>query len=250
MTFKAIIIDEDRHAAHVLKEMLNDIFFEIVIMPFDMEGANLQDPACTLQPDLIFIDCAGSGLEVPAALNRLKLQPEVIFLSSDKMDAAKAYEFNASGFVLKPIEKDALTATVDKALLNIKNRRMVTKNQYKPAVDERSFFIISSVNSYEIIKLKDLLYCVADGRYTEFRLVDGTKLLASKNLSVYDNILSGQRYFFRASRSSIINFEYVKRVNKKDGMQCEFIDGSSVAVAKRKIMEFNQFLQSMDIGFD
>lgn len=250
MTFKAIIVDDDRHEAHVLKEMLNDIFFEIAVLPVAIDGIGVADVACILQPDLIFITVSPRSMDVLAGLNRMKLQPEVIFLSPDKANAAIAYEYNASGFILKPIERDALTTTVAKALLNMKNRRLITKNLYKPAVTDRSFFIISSLNSYEIIKLKDLLYCIADGRYTEFRLVDGTKLVASKNLSVYDNILSGQRYFFRASRSSIINFEYVKRVNKKDGMQCEFIDGSTVAVAKRKIMEFNQFLQSMDVGFE
>jgi two-component system, LytTR family, response regulator len=250
MTFKAIIVDDDPFAAQLLKKMLNDIFFEIVVLPLAIGGIEMADAACTLQPDLIFMDLAGGGMKVLAALNRMKLQPEVIFLSPDKTDAARAYEYNAAGFMLKPLEKEALINIVARALLNMKNRRLITGNPHTPAVADRSFFIISSLNSYDVVKVKDLLYCVADGRYTEFRMVDGTKLLASKNLSVYDNILSGHRYFFRASRSSIINFEYVKRVNKKDGMHCEFIDGSTVAVAKRKIMEFNQFLQSMVAGYE
>lgn len=103
------------------------------------------------------------------------------------------------------------------------------------------FVAISSLDKIELIPMSEIIFCQADGKYTNFFLINGKKIMSSRNLGEYSTILDN--YFFRIHHSYIINIRHISKISKKDGYFCELLNGIVLPVAKRRQEEFNKFIK-------
>ena len=104
------------------------------------------------------------------------------------------------------------------------------------------YLAVSSLDKIELIHMSEIIFCKADGKYTYFFMLDGKKIMSSRNLGEYSNILD-KNYFFRIHHSYIINLRYIIKISKKDGYFCEFPNGIILPVAKRRQDDFNKFIK-------
>ncbi len=91
------------------------------------------------------------------------------------------------------------------------------------------------------------MYLEADGAYTKVFLSDGSKLLISKKLKEFENILSNNKSFFRTHRSYIINIACIKQYIKSDGGSIVLQNNVSVPVARERKDEFQTFIETIKI---
>ena len=77
----------------------------------------------------------------------------------------------------------------------------------------------------------------AKNNYTTLHFVNHPKLMASRTLGDFEELLPSDK-FFRTHNSYIINLNYIKRYLKGDGGQIEMQNGHKVDVARRKKEEF------------
>ncbi len=75
------------------------------------------------------------------------------------------------------------------------------------------------------------------GSYTKFYLINGQKIVVSKLLKEYEEILDNF-HFFRVHQSNIINLEHIKRYVKGDGGQIWMNDNVEIEVSRRRKEEF------------
>ena len=87
------------------------------------------------------------------------------------------------------------------------------------------------------LKFEEIIRCEADGAYTQLFLIDGTRLLVSKNLKEIESQLPEDQ-FFRAHNSHIVNLQHLARYVRTDGGKLELADGSTVLLARRKREQF------------
>ena len=99
---------------------------------------------------------------------------------------------------------------------------------------------ITSVDKIELLKVEDIIYCKADGKYTEFYTLNKNKVVSSRNLGEY--VPSLNKNFFRIHHSYIINIRHLVKIIKKNGLFCELINGDVLPVAKRRQEEFVKFI--------
>jgi two-component system LytT family response regulator len=85
----------------------------------------------------------------------------------------------------------------------------------------------------------DILYCEANGAYTQFVFTDNRKVMVSKNLKEYENLLSGT-YFLRVHSRHLINLLQVKKYLRADGGCIVMNNGDEVLLSPRKKEEFLQ----------
>jgi len=97
------------------------------------------------------------------------------------------------------------------------------------------------------IDIDDLMYFEADGAYTNVFLMDGNKLLISKKLKEFENILSNNKNFFRTHRSYIINTACIKQYVKSDGGSIVLQNKVTIPVARERKDEFQAFIENMKI---
>ena len=96
-------------------------------------------------------------------------------------------------------------------------------------------------NAYEIVNVKDIIRCEADGSYTSFFLENKKKLLVSASLKHYEDLLPPDD-FIRVHHHHLINMHHVVRFLKTDGGYAVMSDGTQIEISRRKKDAFLQRL--------
>jgi two-component system LytT family response regulator len=73
-------------------------------------------------------------------------------------------------------------------------------------------------------------------------MVDGKKILVSKNLKDFDEMFDGYG-FYRIHQSHLINLQYIDHYSKTEGGAVIMKDNSELPVARRKKESFLKLLE-------
>jgi two-component system LytT family response regulator len=195
--------------------------------------------------DLIFLDIAmpgQNGFELIGAAQ--DNNAHVVFTTAYDQYALKAIKANALDYLLKPIDIDELKETVDKAARYISlNKNEQNRNERLMNLSEdlghKSVRKLSLPNGqgYTIVDLDNIMQVEADSNYSIFHLSDKDPITVSKVLKEYEEILPEQQ-FVRVHKSSIVNLNYVKEYNSKNGLELVLRDGRKIAVSRRRASDF------------
>ena len=90
---------------------------------------------------------------------------------------------------------------------------------------------LKSFDYTQIVQIMDIVYCQSDKGYTTFHLIDGSKILVSKVLKEYENLLPNTT-FLRCHQSFLVNVNYITKYFK-DG-QLELSTKQLIPVSDRK----------------
>jgi len=187
-------------------------------------------------PDLVFLD-----IEMPFhngfnLLERIKNPGfEVVFVTAYDRYAIQAIKYNAMDYLMKPINVDELKLTIrkfdERGKRNNKHdgfEALLTMIKTRVAkISVPTFEGLKMVNSADIIK------CVADDTYTTLYFTDGKKLMVSKLLKDYEDLLEPFN-FFRIHNSVLVNLAHVTKYIKGDGGSVLMSDGEVCEVSRRK----------------
>lgn len=245
----AIIITEGKDTLKILKKFEEENFLIIKIIG---EAKSIIDGISIIQlkkPDVIFLDIMTKENLFFELLEQLEFNiPKLIFISDNKHSAIEAFKQNAVDFILKPIDFNSIILSVYKSIKIIEmersyqNQKVNEINILNTFNQTNEYLAISSLDKVELIHMSEIIYCKADGKYTYFMLLDGKKIVSSRNLGEYIKILDNN-YFFRIHHSYIINLRHIVKISKKDGYFCEFPNGVHLPVAKRRQDDFNKFIK-------
>ncbi|NQU33339.1 MAG: response regulator transcription factor [Bacteroidetes bacterium] len=240
---RAVIIDDEKRARNYLRGILEDQFKEVEIVG-EADGVAT---GCQLieseSPDLLFLDVQmqdGTGFDLLSKIVRSKYQ--IIFVSAYDRFAITAIKFSAVDYLLKPVE----TADLSIALEKIKQSNTTDKVQMKldlllNNINKIEKIALPSLNGIEIIKLEDIIRCESDNNYTTFYLKSKERIIVSKTLKDYEDMLESKG-FFRTHKSHIINLAYLKKYIKGEGGFAVMEDGSEITVSRRRKEEFMEVL--------
>ena len=87
------------------------------------------------------------------------------------------------------------------------------------------------------VSIDEIVRLEGSGNYTNFFLKDGTKMLVSRTLKEYEELLDGQS-FVRVHKSCIVNLGYVRRFYIKKEGELELTDGQQVKISRRRAQMF------------
>ncbi|RZK81029.1 MAG: response regulator transcription factor [Pedobacter sp.] len=234
---KAIIVDDEPANVGNLSILLKKYCPQVEILG----AANNNQDALSLferdKPDLIFLDIQ---LDNDTGFNLLKLLPkkdfEVIFVTAYDNYGIQAIKFAALDYILKPIDIDELTAAVNKAEVKLKEKQQTMQldflvNHIKR--DHATPLKIALPQQKEIIYvlLSNIVRCEAEGTYTFFYLHNGEKILVSKVLKEYAEILENNG-FLRTHQSHLVNLTFVKSWLKEDGGMLLLEGGEKIPVSR------------------
>lgn len=240
---KAIIVEDEFHSRETLKGFLREYCPEVQLIE---EAGSVEDAVLKisgLRPELVFMDIelqTGTGFDVLTRLSHLDFH--LIFTTAFEHYAIKAIKFSSIDYLLKPIDKEELQAAVVKAqqLREMENRQKLLENllsNLKSPAPENHKISLSTAEGVEFIPTRDILFCEASGAYTQFILTDGRKLLVSKNLKEYENILQNLA-FMRVHNSFLINLDEVKKYVRSEGGYIVMNNDKQVSISPSKKEEF------------
>lgn len=238
----AIIVDDEEFARSSLYFLLQENCEQINVCGIAKSVAEARVLLVQNNVDLIFLDIAmpgENGFELIPNVQAAKAH--VIFTTAYDQYALKAIKANALDYLLKPIDIDELKEAVNKTSRYIElNKSMETRaeslqNLSANMADRAEIRKISLPNGqgYSLISIDDIVHIAADSNYSVFYLANNDKITVSKVLKEYEEILP-ENQFVRIHKSSIVNLNYLKEYNYRNGYEVLLKNGEKIAVSRRR----------------
>ena len=248
----ALIIDDEKHCSDNLKWQLNKYCPEVEVKAVCENAREGLEKILAIKPGLIFLDVEMPGQSGFDLLESLpEIQFHIIFTTAFNQYALRAIKFGALDYLLKPIDKDELRASVDKF---IKNEQQVSLHQLTALLshtrknDDLSFQKIAfpTLHSYELVHLNDIVVCESSSNYTNVRLTSGKTLLVSRTLKEIEELLT-MTPFFRVHHSWLVNLQYAIRYVKGDGGYLVLNNDMTIPVSRNKRDDLLKFITHLTV---
>lgn len=233
----ALIIDDDQFNIENLDGLLRRYCPDVTIAG---HAANLEQAAQLValhKPDLLFLDIQ---LGEQTGFDLLRVLPnkdfEVIFITAFDTYGVEAIKFSALDYLLKPVDIPELILSVRKA-----NQKIIARHK-----DQQLEFLLNHLKSTDHIPMKialpqlheiryvavgDIVRCEADNSYTSFFLQTGDRIMVSKSIKEYADLLKPIG-FLRTHQSHLVNSTFVKSWIKEDGGTLLLNNGDRIPVSK------------------
>ncbi len=241
-----IIVDDEEFARSSLYFLLQENCENVQIAGIAKSVAEARQLLDRNAIDLIFLDIAMPGENGFELIPHAQLSnAHVIFTTAYDQYALKAIKANALDYLLKPIDIDELKFAVDKAAKYIalnhkdKSRHEIMENLGLNLSERSEIRKISLPNGqgYSLVNIDDIIHIAADSNYSIFFLTNREKITVSKVLKEYEEILPDSQ-FVRVHKSSIVNLNYVKEYNSRNGLEVILKNGEKIAVSRRRASDF------------
>ena len=230
-----VIIDDELHGRIALKEKMNIFCPEVTVLAEAENGEAGIEIIKRYNPDLVFLDVEMPVMNGFEMLNKLMgIHCKIVFTTAYDQYAIKAIKHAAFDYLLKPIDIEDLRSVVKKAVETGKND---TAKQSSPAGKSFTKIAVATLEGLVFIPIQDIIYLQAESNYTTFYLLNNIKVVSSKSLGEYEEILSTQS-FFRCHHSYMINLDFVSKYIKTEGGQIVMTNGAYVDLSRRKRNEF------------
>ncbi len=251
MSLKAVIVEDERHSRETLKSLLEEFCVGIEVIGLAGSVSEGVELIKSKQPDVIFLDIelqTGTGFDVLDQVSHLNF--EVIFTTAFEQYAVKAVKFSSLDYLLKPIDLEELQKAVLKAQTK-KNQEVYKKQletlmlnlkQQKPKLNK---ICLATSEGFEFIEVNAIIYCKAEGSYTAFILKKSEKLLVSKHLKAYEDLLLEQN-FMRVHNSYLINLKEVKKYVKADGGYIIMNNNDTVSISRSRKEDFVNLMTNLN----
>ncbi|WP_062357806.1 LytTR family DNA-binding domain-containing protein [Pseudoxanthomonas mexicana] len=228
MNFRGVIAEDEELLRTALSSLLKEAWPQLDIVAECEDGASALESIAELQPDVAFLDIRMPGLtgiEVARGLAEASPRTQVVFVTAYDQYAVDAFEQGAIDYLLKPITRERLLATVQRiqarataghpdgatldALLRHLSARQETSS--KPAL---VWITASAGKDTKLIMVDDVAYFQADNKYTTVMTADGESLLRTPLRELLDSLDANT--FKQIHRSTIVNMKQVASVSRDD----------------------------------
>ncbi|MDP4149629.1 MAG: LytTR family DNA-binding domain-containing protein [Bacteroidota bacterium] len=243
---KAVIIDDELRGRQALLQKLRDYCPEVDVVGEATTGLEGIEEIKKHQPNVVFLDIEMPRMDGFDMLRHIDNKEfHIIFTTAYDQYAIKAIKYAAFDYLLKPVDIDELKACIGR-LTNQASNQMARKlvaleENLRPAVKLHKI-AIPTLEGLSFFNLADIIRLEAQSNYTCLYFTDQPRVLASRTLKEFEELLPGD-LFFRAHHSHIINLHYIKKYVKGEGGQIEMKDGAFVDLARRKKEEFLKLIR-------
>ena len=234
---RVILVDDERANLEILQILLEKYCPKIKIVA---TAHHVEEAAGLInlhRPDLLFLDIQmgkSSGFDLLNLLTEKTF--EVIFVTAYDQYGIQAVKSAALDYLLKPVNPDELIQAVAKAEDRIKNKIQNEQlnfliQQIKSPETAVQKIALPQYNEIRYVAINEILRCEADNTYTFIFLANGDKILISKPLKEYSDLLKPHG-FLRTHQSHLINPFFVKSWLKEDGGVLLMKNGDKIPVSK------------------
>jgi two-component system LytT family response regulator len=189
------------------------------------------------KPDLIFLDINltdGTAFDFLDQTEHLNFK--IIFITAYEEYALQALKIGAVDYILKPVDISDLEVALKKVTnLTVAEQKQQIKTVKSVWNNEDSKIILSLHDSFQVIDLKELMYCESDKGYTSFYCCDGKKHVVSKTLKAFEDQLSAAN-FTRPHQSYMVNLQFIDKYDKSGIIYLK--NGKKIPVSSRKKDQF------------
>ena len=243
----AIIIDDELKGRIALSQKLRDYCSDVRLVGEAENGEDGIKLIEKLKPDIVFLDIEMPRMNGFDMLLRLPQKNfDLIFTTAYDQYAIKAIKYAAFDYLLKPIDIEELKMAISRSN-NLQNgnteKKLEVLDQNLHGKTNLNKIAIPSMDGLLFFNINDIVHLEASNNYTTIYFMNHPKLLTSKTLKDFEELLPPD-IFFRTHHSYLVNLNYIKRYIKGDGGQIEMQNGTYIDVSRRKKEDFLEAMGS------
>ena len=235
---RTLLIDDEAHIRDSLKKLLARHCPQVQVAGESDSVTSGIKAIHDIHPDLVLLDIQmadGNGFDLLNSLPAVDFK--IIFVTAYDQYALQAFRFSAVDYLLKPVNPEALADAVNRAVQLVRAHHDLQmealKDNLKNIDKSQKKIILKTAENVYLLNLKDVISCEGDDNYTSIFTTSGEKILVSRTLKEYDEMLSGYG-FFRVHKSYLINLAHIKRFEKQEGGYIVLTNDLKIPVASRK----------------
>jgi two-component system, LytTR family, response regulator len=237
---RTILVDDEPRGLNTLKKLLQEYCPDVKVIAECMDADSAKDKIELLEPQLAFLDISLPGKTSFDLLTELdSINFEIIFVTAHNDYTLQAFHYSAIDYLMKPIDEDLLADAVRRAVKRItasvinNNVSALLHNLHKTQTPQDMKLCVPSVKGFQVVELKDILFCEASGSYTNIYFTDKHSICSAKTIHEYEELLSDAG-FVRIHKSFLINLVHVKEYIRGEGGSVLLSSGKEVEVSRRK----------------
>ncbi len=248
MSRKAIIIEDEINSQKLLGSIVENFIPDLEVV--GVFKSNVEASAFFDKPhspiDIAFLDINLLDGAIFSTLDQLEdIAFNIIFVTAYEEYAVKAFDYSAIGYVLKPIDPQAIIDAVKRvpAIPQKMNERVEMLKSYYQNPNTFSKITISALDGIYFLEMSEIIRMEAEDNYTHIFTTKDSKITVSKTIKVYEDLLTNFN-FYRIHKSHIVNMNFIKKFNRNE-RQIIMVDGSKLEVARRRIAGFLERLENL-----
>jgi two-component system LytT family response regulator len=247
--FKAIIIDSKEDRVEFINKLLSEYYPQIELISVFGNPTKALQVINELNPDLVIIKGSYPNQGAFKFLEKISYSFfQCIFLFDSEIEYKKSIEFKIDDYCIGQILENKFKDLIHKSILKMTERYI--SNQKEIILLSSRNFQYTKKNKIAIpigeglvfMELDNLIRLEAQGSYTIIYISNKEKVLASRNIKEFEEILSST-HFFRIHNSHIVNLNRIIKYNKGRGGTLTMDDGSQIEVASRRKTDFLNIFQ-------
>ena len=226
---KCVIAEDETLLRDALVQLLGEVWPELEIVAACDDGGSALEAIAAHQPEVAFLDIRMpglTGLEVAAALPEASPRTQAVFVTAYDQYAIDAFEQGAADYLLKPVARARLAATVQRikarlaggthdaaALADLLARlgsAIPNTSKQPPLV----WLTASAGAETRLIMVEDIAYFQSDTKYTVVMTAAGEALLRKPIRELLDVL--DPAIFKQIHRSTIVNLRAVASITRDD----------------------------------
>lgn len=219
---RAAIIEDEIPAARLLNKMLTELRpgWEILVLPGNVEGA-VKWFRCNPHPDILFLDIQLTDGVSFSFIEQADPESMIVFTTAYDEYAIRAFKVNSIDYLLKPIDKDSLSETLEKYerltskfykefnkqgdILEILQHITSQTKKY------RTRFLISGDDKLFTLQVDDIAYFYSENKITFAVTHQNKEYIIDMSLDKLCEQLDPDR-FFRTNRQTIVSVQAIQKI--------------------------------------
>jgi two-component system response regulator AlgR len=207
-----LIVDDEAPARERLRSLLTEIG-NLDIAGEATHGEQALKLAVDLSPDVVLLDVrmpGMDGIEAARQLNSLVEPPAVIFTTAYDEYAINAFDAQAVGYLLKPIRKEKLAASLAQAG-RLTRPQLLRIAATTDAPIRRTHIAARHREGLRLIPLEEVQFFFAEQKYTTVRHIKGEDLIEDSLRSLEEEFGAA---FVRIHRNALVSVRYLEGIDR------------------------------------
>lgn len=238
---KAIIVDDESSAREVLASLLSKFDSKIELVQQCENVLEAVDAIRIHRPDVVFLDIEMpkyAGYEIVKFFDTIDF--DIVFITAYDQYALKAFEVSAIDYILKPIDLDRFTTTINKLVdkadgkTSLKQLELLTKTLKNESVEQ---MVVVDKGYKHFIDIREIVCIEAQESYCKIYLSTNKTFLISKKLKYYETLFAENKLFFRTHKSWIVNTTFLESYSKTN-LEVLLVNGLTAKLSRYKITDF------------
>lgn len=255
-TIRTILVDDELPAQDELSYLLSSHSDIEIICTVD-NASDAVDAILKHRPALVFLDIqmpGQNGFHVLKELMDMESPPLVVFVTAYDEYAIRAFEENAVDYILKPVDKNRLAASLDRVRSMLKPsdaedsgemlRKLLADVGIKPGITRIS---VEHSGRNILLSPREIVYFdYVDRRIHACTRDNSYRCATDLTLGKLEERLSGFSYF-RANRSQLVNLAMIRTYapwfNGKYVLTMRDAKETEITVSKNRVKDFKDMME-------